>query len=330
MAATAVATVGPLSPCVKEQYSHGIMKHIDIPDSADLPSMQGLATFAIVARHASFSSAAEELEVGQPAISHAIRQLERWFGCALFERDHRGIRLTDAGRILADGVGAGLTRIHQAVRDVQHMQDGATEVVTISVSTATAASWLMPRLAAFKADHPEIDVRCVTTDSDRNFDTGSVDLFVPVGRARWPGCQRWALMAETVYPVCSAGYADSIAPRPWSMEVLLGAELLTLQERHRTRMRWSEWFRAVGTTAPDGAGSGITNDYTVMLHAAMEGHGVGLGWHHLVVDLLDRGLLVRPVLESVTTDEPMWLNAPAGRALTSAATALRDWLVAHD
>jgi DNA-binding transcriptional LysR family regulator len=106
------------------------MKRIDIPDSADLPSMQGLATFAIVARHASFSSAAEELEVGQPAISHAIRQLERWFGCALFERDHRGIRLTDAGRILADGVGAGLTRIHQAVRAVQHMHDGATEVVT--------------------------------------------------------------------------------------------------------------------------------------------------------------------------------------------------------
>jgi hypothetical protein len=42
-----------------------------------------------------------------------------------------------------------------------------------------------------------------------------------------------------------------------------------------------------------------------------------------------RGMLVRPVLESVTTDEPMWLNAPAGRTLTSATEALRDWLVAH-
>tara|TARA_B100001105_G_scaffold113493_1_gene90950 strand:+ start:1101 stop:2093 length:993 start_codon:yes stop_codon:yes gene_type:complete len=329
MGVTADATVGRGPLCVKEQYSHGIMKQIDTPSHVDLPSMQGLATFAIVARHASFSSAAEELELGQPAVSHAIRQLERWFGCALFERDHRGIRLTDEGRILAVGVGAGLTRVHQAVRDVQHMHEGNAEVVTISVSTATAASWLMPRLAGFKADYPEIDVRCVTTDSDRNFDTGTVDLFVPVGRARWPGCQRWALMDETVYPVCSAGYADSIAPRPWSLEALLGAELLTLQERHRSRMRWSEWFQAVGTTAPDGAGSGITNDYTVLLHAAMEGHGVGLGWHHLVVDLVDRGLLVRPVVEFVTTGEPMWLNAPAGRALTSAAAALRDWLVAN-
>jgi len=61
----------------------------------------------------------------------------------------------------------------------------------------------------------------------------------------------------------------------------------------------------------------------------MAGHGVGLGWHHLVVDLMDGGLLVRPVVESVTTDDPIWLNAPAGRALTSAATALRDWLVVH-
>ena len=179
-------------------------------DLGDLPSIQGLNTFAIVARHDSFSSAADELEIGQSAVSHAIRQLERWFGCALFERDHRGIRLTAEGRILADGVGAGLTRVHQAVRDVQHLHEHATEVVAISVSTATASNWLIPRLAGFKADHPEIDVRCVTTDSDRNFDTGSVDLFVPVGRARWPGCQRWALCDETVYPVCSPDYAATV------------------------------------------------------------------------------------------------------------------------
>ena len=79
------------------------MRQIDTPGSTDLPSTQGLTTFAIVARHHSFSSAAEELEVGQSAVSHAIRQLERWFGCALFDRDHRGIRLTEEGRILADG-----------------------------------------------------------------------------------------------------------------------------------------------------------------------------------------------------------------------------------
>ena len=72
------------------------------PASGDLPSIQGLTTFAIVARHHSFSSAADELEIGQSAVSHAIRQLERWFGCALFDRDHRGIRLTDEGRILAE------------------------------------------------------------------------------------------------------------------------------------------------------------------------------------------------------------------------------------
>jgi len=299
------------------------------PASGDLPSIQGLTTFAIVARHHSFSSAADELEIGQSAVSHAIRQLERWFGCALFDRDHRGIRLTDEGRILADGVGAGLTRVHQAVRDVQYLHDHATEVVAISVSTATASNWLIPRLARFKVDHPEIDVRCVTTDSDRNFDTGSVDLFVPVGRARWPGCQRWALTDETVYPVCSPEYAASLGPTPWTLDLLMDAELLTLQERHRSRMRWSEWFAALGTRAPEGAGLGITNDYSVLLHAAMEGQGVGLGWHHLVDDLVGRGRLVRPVVESVTTDEPLWLNAPPGRSLDSATELLRDWLLAH-
>ena len=296
--------------------------------TSDLPSIQGLNTFAIVARHDSFSSAAEELDIGQSAVSHAIRQLERWFGCSLFERDHSGIRLTDEGRILADGVGAGLSRVHQAVRDVQHLHDHDTEVVTISVSTATASNWQIPRLARFKQDHQEIDVRCVTTDSDRNFDTGSVDLFIPVGRARWPGCQRWPLMAETVYPVCSSAYAASVGVLPWDIEVLMAAQLLTLQERHRSRMRWSEWFRSVGATVPEGVGQGITNDYTVLLHAAMEGQGVGLGWHHLVGELVQQGRLVRPVAEEVTTDEPLWLNAPPGRALTSATEAFRNWLLA--
>jgi len=297
--------------------------------TGDLPSIQGLNTFAIVARHDSFSSAADELEIGQSAISHAIRQLERWFGCALFDRDHRGIRLTAEGRILADGVGAGLARVHQAVRDVQHLHDHLTEVVTISVSTATASNWLIPRLARFKADHPEIDVRCVTTDSDRNFDTGSVDLFIPVGRARWPGCQRWALTDETVYPVCSPEYAASVGPMPWTSDQLMGADLLALQERHRSRMRWSEWFAAVGSGVLGGAGQGITNDYSVLLHAAMEGQGVALGWHHLVSDLVAQDRLVRPMAEAVTTDEPLWLNAPPGRSLDSATELLRDWLLDH-
>ena len=110
----------------------------------------------------------------------------------------------------------------------------------------------------------------------------------------------------------------------------MGAELLTLQERHRSRMRWSEWFKALGAGAPDGAGVGVTNDYTVLLHAAMEGQGVGLGWHHLVDDLVEQGRLVRPVVESVTTADPMWLNAPPGRALTSATEVLRDWLLTAD
>tara|TARA_B110000438_G_scaffold271357_1_gene289176 strand:- start:747 stop:1034 length:288 start_codon:yes stop_codon:yes gene_type:complete len=93
-------------------------------------------------------------------------------------------------------------------------------------------------------------------------------------------------------------------------------------------MRWHEWFAAVGAPAPEGTGLGISNDYSVLLHAAMEGQGVGLGWHHLVADLVTQGRLIRPVAESVTTDEPLWLNAPPGRVLASATEVLRDWLLA--
>ncbi len=293
-----------------------------------MPSLTGLVTFATVARHDSFSSAAEELGVSQPAVSHAIRLLERWFGCQLFERDHRGIRLTKAGEILAAGVSGGLAQLHQAVRNVQVLHQAMGEVVTISVSTATATNWLIPRLARFKTSHPEIDVRCVTTDSDHHFDSSTVDLFVPVGRARWPGCRRWPLLTETVYPVCRPDYAASLGPMPWTVEQLNEVTTLQLAERHRSRMRWDEWYAALDLPVATGPSEQITNDYTVLLQAALEGQGVALGWHHLVADLVERGLLVRPVVESVTTDEPLWILAPPGRQITSAAEALRDWLIA--
>jgi DNA-binding transcriptional LysR family regulator len=116
---------------------------------------------------------------------------------------------------------------------------------------------------------------------------------------------------------------------PWTSDQLMGADLLALQERHRSRMRWSEWLAAAGSGVLGGGGQGITNDYSVLLHAAMEGQGVALGWHHLVSDLVAQGRLVRPMAEAVTTDEPLWLNAPPGRSLDSATELLRDWLLDH-
>ncbi|MCB2039716.1 MAG: LysR family transcriptional regulator, partial [Rhodoferax sp.] len=71
------------------------------------------------------------------------------------------------------------------------------------------------------------------------------------------------------------------------------------------------------------------NDYSVVLQAAIEGQGVALGWRHLVDPLIGQGVLVRPVPQAVTTDQPIYLVASRRGKLRAEAVALRDWLVAE-
>ncbi len=71
------------------------------------------------------------------------------------------------------------------------------------------------------------------------------------------------------------------------------------------------------------------NDYSVVLQAAIEGQGVAMGWRHLVDPLIEQGLLVRPVPQSLTTDQPIYIVASRRGKLRAEAVYLRDWLVAE-
>src|SRR5688572_16704591 len=81
----------------------------------DLPSLDALRVFEVTARRLNFSKAAEELHVTQSAISHRIRELERQLHTRLFQRGHRSLQLTPAGRTLADGIQRGLGEIRNAL-----------------------------------------------------------------------------------------------------------------------------------------------------------------------------------------------------------------------
>ena len=103
-----------------------------------------LFVFEVCGRLLSFTRAAEELGVSQPAVSLAIRQLETAIGQELFERRHRAIRLTDAGERFYNEVSLSMERLLQAAREVNRGDD--EDLVTLSISTAFANYWVMPRL----------------------------------------------------------------------------------------------------------------------------------------------------------------------------------------
>ncbi len=289
------------------------------------PSFQALSSFDAAARHGSFTKAAKELGVGQPAISHAVRQLEESLGDVLFHRRQRGVELTDAGRLLAEAVRRGLLTIEDGLRELDRRRRQTPLSVTIGASTATAAYWLIPRLAEFKLANPTIDVQCVTSDTN-TFDPESVDLFIPVGRGSWPDSDRWVVAHEVVYPICSVAHAARLEHLPLGLEELAEQPLLHLRERHRSRLTWSEWFDLAGGSLRQTTGLTIANDYTVVLQAVQAGNGIALGWDHIVNGLVEQGLLVRPTLHAVDTGRPIYLHAPTARPQLAEAVAVREWL----
>ena len=287
--------------------------------------MHSLIAFEAAARTGSFTRAAEELQISQPAVSHAMRLLEAELGLALFERRHKGVSTTDAGQHLLQQVGLGLTLIDQALREVRGMT--AAQPVTLAVSTATATWWLLPRIARFRQQHPAIELRCITTDTDPDLARERIDLAITLGTGEFPQLQRWLFVDEEIFPVCSPAYLRGFGPMP-DVQALTRTTLLHLEERYaRPRLDWSGWLARFGVATDRPMRLLRFNDYSVVLQAAIEGQGVAMGWRHLVAPLIAQGQLVRPIPESVTTGQPIYLVASRRGRLRPEAARLRDWLL---
>lgn len=290
------------------------------------PRLYAVQVFAMAARHGSFTRAATALGISQPAVSHTVCGLEESLGVQLFERLHKGVRLSETGRYLYEQVNQGLLLIDEAMGEAR--KRGSADQVTLAVSTATATWWLLPRLARFKRDHDQIFIRCLTTDTDPDLEADGIDLALTLGHGDWSRFANWRIFDEDVFPVCSPAYARELGPKA-TPQSLCAATLLHLEQRYRPRISWSDWLAEFGVTLPRRTKHFRFTDYSVVLHAAMEGQGVALGWRHLVASLLEQGRLVRPLQEHVVTDQPIYIIASRTRHMRPAVVTLRDWLLSE-
>jgi DNA-binding transcriptional LysR family regulator len=277
-----------------------------------------------VASAGSFTGAALALGLGQSAVSHAVARLERSLGVELFERRRDGVVPTAAGQALVDRVTPALAEIDAAVDAA--MQSPADGTVTLSVSTSLAAYWLTPRLPEFKLAHPDIELRVLTTDTDREVGRDDADLWIPLGPVDDPSLDSVPFCAERLIPVAAPELAASLeATDPVSLR---SAPLLHLEERYRSRFDWQRWFEHHGIGVEGGLPGDRSNDYSLVLLGALAGTGVALGWEHIVRELLDEGRLVA-VGPAVETGVAFPLLARRHRPLAPAAQTLRVWLLAH-
>ena len=293
-----------------------LLGHID--------SLNHLAAFEAAARHRSFTRAAGELNVTQPAISQSIRKLEEAIGMPLFIRRHRSLSLTTAGEMLADDVTEGFSRILSTVRHLKRLS--TSDHVTLSVSTAFANYWMVPRLQSFRREHPSVDLRLQTTDKDLDLAQEGISLGVRRGLGEWRGYAAGLIAEERLCAVASPAWVAKHGV-PDSVHALAAAPLIHLEEPHRERPVWRDWFAALGVDYRDHGWGLRLNDYALVLQAAMAGEGVAMGYRHIIENLVDQNLLVGLGGWWVDTRAGFFLVWSDRADLSADAKTVRDWIL---
>jgi LysR family transcriptional regulator, glycine cleavage system transcriptional activator len=266
-----------------------------------LPPLGTLRTFEAVARHLSFTRAAEELGLTQSAVSHQIRSLEEHVGMRLFQRLHRGIELAADGRTLLEGVRAGLDSVLLASERVR--SQGRVGLLTVAAPSAFAVWWLVPRLGRFAALHPEIEVRIAAIDGrEPDLWRDGIDVAVVKRPAKLAGRSRaeMPLLREIVFPVCApsltAGPPLLRSPRDLLQQTLIECEAAGTEDFEFT---WSTWLDRFGLPQARSSRQLRFSHFGVALSAAVDGLGIALGRSPMVDAELAAGRLVRPFAKRV-------------------------------
>ncbi len=291
-----------------------------------IESLSLLAAFEASARLLSFTKAGEELGVSQPAVSQSIRRLETAIGIKLFKRNHRIITLTDAGVALKGDVSQGLDQIERSIKQLQQRNRG--EHVTLSVSSAFAHYWMVPRLQDFRQKHPDIDLRMQQTDMDLGLAQEGISLAVWRGDGNWRGYKSTLLARESICALASPAWIARNGPID-GLAALKSCRLVTLEEPHRYRPGWTDFFAAFGEHFTDD-GSGLRlNDYALVLQAGLAGEGVVFGWQHIAQRLVDAGLLVPVGDWHWDSGAGFYLVWSENAELSQDAVATRKWILSN-
>lgn len=288
------------------------------------PSLTLLQTFEVVARHCSFTRAANELCLTQSALSRQVKLLEDELGVRVFRRLHRAIELTPEGHKLFASVGRGLREIDSGLHSLR--AGSKIPQVTVSASVAFAHFWLMPKLSRFRAMHPEFDLRVLASDLPATLRPGEVDVAVLFGRGQWPGIEAQLLFGECVYPVCSPAYIQQ-HPGLSTNQDLRNHTLLHLDYGSAKwgSIDWPAWF-AAHCISGQPLSSGIRlNSYPLVLQAAEAGQGVALGWSYITDPMLAAGQLVKPVGPEMQTEDGYYLGTFEGSANRPEVAAFLKW-----
>lgn len=260
-----------------------------------LPPLRAIQAFEQTARFGNVARAAEVLDLTPSAVSHQLAKLEGMIGRQLFVRAARGVSLTPVGEQYLKEISGILHSL--AVATERAASDVSLDCLRLHSSPSFGLLWLMPRLEAFRASHPDIQLNLSCSYESLHFSRDKIDVDIRHGTPNWPSYEVRTVRNEKFAVLCSPKLLSQ-----WPVgaaEDLLDRDLVLSEA---TLLKWPQWFAQHGLARPERPYALSFDRSYMSLEAASHGLGFALESTLLAQKYLAAGTLVEVA--------PQTLSAP--------------------
>jgi DNA-binding transcriptional LysR family regulator len=288
--------------------------------------LNALRAFEGVAKHLSFTAAANALLISQSALSRHVIALERLIGAQLFERRPHALVLTKAGQLLLPAVMKSFDRLEYALEDIRN--DGASSVRTLRVQMppSFAVHLAVPILRDFRRAAAEVEIDLVSPYGVGP-PPGDVDVAVVYSKPTvtdlvtdllWP-----VRLSMLCHPTVAARCAAKSLAEFIECNELVHVRIADLPRHHL----WSQFVAQAGLKSLH-VERGLVFDTAVLaVQYALSGEGIALVDNYLFHDYIRTGQLARPFEDSLDDGYGYYLITHPDALSDTAIALFRSWLI---
>jgi DNA-binding transcriptional LysR family regulator len=288
--------------------------------------LNALRAFEGVAKHGSFTAAANALLISQSALSRHVIALERLTGVQLFERRPHALTLTKAGQHLLPAVIKSFDRLEYALDDIRHEGAPMQRTLRVQMPPSFAAQLAVPILRDFRRTSADVDIDLISPYGVGPA-LGDVDIAVVYSRATVTDLVTDLLWSVQLTLLCHPNIAA--AHRGKDLAAFIEAnEIVHVRINDRPRHeRWAQFARQVGLTRVN-VERGLVFDTAVLAaQYALGGQGVALLDSNLFAEELSSGRLVTPFAATFEDGYGYYLNTHPEGLSDTAIALFRSWLI---
>jgi LysR family transcriptional regulator, glycine cleavage system transcriptional activator len=282
--------------------------------------MTGLRVVAGLAQHGTISETAKFLHMTQSAVSKQLKGAEDIIGMTLFARTTQGLMPTEAGTIYIEQARVALGALEIAAARVAQLRS-SKPTLRLHVLPILGDRWFIQRFVDFAEAHPDIDVQFSSFAPSDTED--EADIVFRFGEGEWANWDADYFLGRKVLLV---GSPQFIARRG-GISTPADISSFPVLEHLKTPLYWSDFAAANEITEfrPDRILK--LGYYSLVIRAAIGGHGLALIPRSLILEELESGQLINPLELNYQSRYCYWLTTHTGRERSPQLEVFRNWAI---